>query len=180
MRAAPWIVAAPWVAAAVMVVTLAGCSGGAVIKPTIASGSPFCNHVSTFATQVAALNDAAAESQTTLLQLLAPIESTLKSLESEAPATDTVNGKSLKTDIGTMARVYDDLINELQKTSDVKAALSTVNAKDGQALTDAVGRFDDYSSSVCKVNQAVPGLSSSTTGGPSSPSTTAGPTAPTT
>jgi hypothetical protein len=179
MRAAPWG-AVPWVAAAVMVATLAGCAGGAVIKPTIGSGSPFCSHVATFATQVAVLNDAAAEDRETLLQLLAPIESTLKSLESEAPATDTVNGKLLKDDIATMARVYQDLINELQRTSDVHTALSTVNAKDGQALTDAVGRFDDYSSSVCKVNQVVPGLSSSTTGGPSSPSTTAGPTSPTT
>jgi hypothetical protein len=169
-----------WVAAAVMVVILAGCAGGAVIKPTITSGSPFCSKVAAFATQAGVLNDAAGEDRAALLQPLPPIVASLRSLESEAPAADTVNGKSLKTDIGTMASVYQDLINELQQTSDVRAALSTINTQHGQALTDAVGRFDDYSSSVCKVNQAVPALPSSTTVGPSSPSTTAGPTAPTT
>jgi len=172
---------APFVAGAVLVVALAGCAGGAVIKPTVGAGSPFCNHVSTFATQAAALNDAATQNSTALLQIVPGVATSVKSLANEAPKADTVNGKSVKTDLGTIATAYQDLVSELQHTSDARAALAAVNAREGQALTDAVGRFDSYASGVCKVGQAVPSLpGSSTTTAPGSPATTAGPTAPTT
>jgi len=159
-------------AVGVVALVLAACGTSAVIKSSTTAGSPFCNEVSAFATKAAELNDAAAQTSAELLQLLPDVVNSLKSLESAAPAGDTVNGKSLKTDIGTMATVYQDLIDELQRNSDVKSALGTVNAKDGQALTDAVGRFNDYASAVCKVGQATPSLSTSTTGAPT------GPTAP--
>jgi hypothetical protein len=153
-------------------VVLAACGTSAVIKSSTTAGSPFCNQVSSFATSAAALNDAAALTSAQLLQILPGTVSSLKALQSAAPAGDTVNGKSLKTDIGTMASTYQDLLNELQSNGDVKSALAAVNAKDGQALTDAVGRFNDYASGVCKVGQATPSLSTSTTGVPT------GPTAP--
>ena len=138
---------------------LAGCGASAVIKSTTTAGSKFCNDVSAFANNAAVLTDMAAEPATTLRSQLPPIESRLTALQSEAPAPDTVNSKPLKTDIGTMASVVQDVITELGQTSDVKAALSSVNSRSGQSLTVAVGRFDDYAGSVCKVGEVVPGAS---------------------
>jgi hypothetical protein len=161
-----------WRAAAAAALVLAGCSTGAVIKSSTVAGSPFCTDIATFATKASVLNDAAAQTSAALLQVLPGIVSSLNALEAEAPANDTVNNKPLKTDIATMARVYRDLINELQHNSNVPSALSTVNARDGQALTDSVGRFDSYAGSVCKVGQATPTLSTSTTAAQT------GPTAP--
>jgi len=155
-------------------VLLAGCAGGAVIKPpSITAGSKFCTDVRSFAEQAAGLNDAAGETRAQLLDVLPGTVSTLKSLQAEAPAADTVNGKSLKTDIGTMAAVEQDLLDELQTTTDVRSALKAVNAKDGRAMTDATGRFDAYASAVCKVGQATTGTSGAGT------STTAARTGPT-
>ena len=171
---------ARWMASVALVATLAGCGASAVIKSTTASGSPFCNHIGAFATQAAPLNDAAGEGRSTLLQVLPPIVTALQSLQKEAPAGDTVNTKPLSADIGTMARVMQDLVSELQTTTDVPAALSAVHTKDGQAFTDAVGRFDAYASQQCKVGQAVPTLPSSTTVAPTGPTTTAPASTPTT
>jgi hypothetical protein len=151
---------------------LAACSTSAVIKTTTTAGSPFCTSVEAIATQSAPLNDAAAQTSNELLQQLPPIVTSLKALETAAPATDTVNGKPLKTDIGTMASVNQDIIDELQRNTNVKNALATVNGKEGQAMTDAVGRFDAFASQVCRVGQATPGASTSTTIAPT------GPTAP--
>jgi len=171
---------ARWLAGFALVAILAGCGASAVIKSTTAAGSPFCNHISAFATQAAPLNDAAGESRTALLQVLPPIVSTLQALQKEAPNADTVNTKPLSADIATMARVMQDLINEMQTTTDVPSALAAVHTKDGQAFTDAVGRFDDYAGTVCKVGQAVPTLPSSTTVVPTGPTTTAAVSTPTT
>jgi hypothetical protein len=169
MRAAPRTA----VAVAAAGVLLVGCAGGAVIKPpSVNAGSKFCTDVGSFATQAIGLNDAAGESRAQLLQVLPGTVTSLKSLQAEAPVPDTVNGKSLKTDIGTMAGVYQDVVDALQSTSNVRAALSAVNTKDGQAFTDATGRFDDYAGAVCKVNQAVPGAATTTTAAQT------GPTAP--
>jgi hypothetical protein len=164
---------APWALGAAALALLAGCAGGAVIKPpSITASSKFCTDVQAFASKAAVLTDLAGQDRETLLRELPGIETSLKDLESEAPVPDTVNGKSLKTDIGTMARVVQDLIDALQQSANTRAALSAVNGKDGQALTDAVGRFDDYASAVCKVGQVAPGASTTTTAAPT------GPTAP--
>jgi hypothetical protein len=167
--------AVPWVAAALL---LAGCATSAVIKSSVGAGSPFCNQLASFATQAASLNDAAGETQAQLLQVLPGVVSSLNALGSAAPANDTVNGKLLKNDIATLARVDQDLIDELKHNSDVRSALATVNAKDGQALTDAAGRFDDYSGSVCSVKQATPNLGTSSSSTTSTTGSPTGPTAP--
>jgi hypothetical protein len=181
---------------------LAGCAAGATIKTTIGPGSQFCNDLGTFVPQAAALNDAAGESRATLLQMLPPIQALLAKLQNEAPAGDTVNGKSMKADLGVVARVEGDLLTALQSTSAtdpaaVQKARAPVYAKEGQALTDAVGRLDAYASAVCKVST---GSAPTTTGsppatttssvpatpstavpvGPAAPTTTAAPTTPTT
>ena len=175
---------------------LAGCAGGATIKTTIGPGSPFCNDLTTFAPQAATLNDAAGQSRAALLQELPPIQALLTKLDNEAPTGDTVNGKPLKADVGTVARVYGDLITDLRNASPtdpaaVTKALAAVYAKDGQALTDAVGRLDAYASPVCKVSvpsatattsSSVPGTSTTLAPvGPAAPTTApVGPAAPTT
>jgi hypothetical protein len=164
---------------------LAGCAGGATIKTTIGPGSPFCNDLATFAPEAATLSDAAAQSRATLLQALPPIQALLTKLANEAPTGDTVNGKPVKADVGVVARVYGDLITDLQNASPtdpaaVKKAVAAVDAKEGQALTDAVGRLDAYTSPVCKVSPAATATTSSSV--PSTASTVApvGPAAPTT
>jgi len=185
---------------------LAGCAGGATIKTTIGPGSPFCNDLTTFAPEASTLNDAAAQSRAALLQELPPIQALLVKLENEAPTGDTVNGKPLKADVGVVARVYGDLITDLRNASPtdptaVTKAHEAVDAKDGQALTDAIGRLDAYAGPVCKVSvpsatattsSSVPGAASTvapvgpaapTTAvplGPAAPTTTAPPTSPTT
>jgi hypothetical protein len=164
---------------------LAGCAGGATIKTTIGPGSPFCNDLATFAPEAATLSDAAAQSRATLLQALPPIQALLTKLGNEAPTGDTVNGKPLKADVGVVARVYGDLITDLQNASStdpaaVKKAVAAVDAKEGQALTDAVGRLDAYTSPVCKVSPAATATTSSSVPGAASTVAPVGPAAPTT
>jgi hypothetical protein len=137
---------------AALALLLAACAGGAVIKPpSVGPGSKFCTDVGSVATPLDQLNNAATDSRATLLPLVSSVETGLKTLQNEAPSADTVNGKSLKTDIGTLATITGDIVSQLNQTSDVKTALAAVNAKDGQALTDAVGRFNAYAGTVCKV-----------------------------
>jgi hypothetical protein len=164
---------------------LAGCAGGATIKTTIGPGSPFCNDLATFAPEAATLSDAAAQSRATLLQALPPIQALLTKLANEAPTGDTVNGKPVKADVGVVARVYGDLITDLQNASStdpaaVKKAVAAVDAKEGQALTDAVGRLDAYTSPVCKVSPAATATTSSSVPGAASTVAPVGPAAPTT
>jgi len=167
MRTAPWLAGGTLVA-----VVLGGCAGGAVIKPpSVGPGSKFCTDSASFATSVAQLTDAAGDNRATLLPLVSGIETTLKSLQAEAPAADTVNGKSLKTDIGTIAGIVSDLASQLQQSTDVPATLKAVNAKSGQALTDAVGRFDDYAGTVCKVTGPTTSVATSSTTAPIGPTT---------
>ena len=157
---------------------LAGCAGGATIKTTIGPGSPFCNDLATFAPEAATLSDAAAQSRATLLQALPPIQALLTKLANEAPTGDTVNGKPVKADVGVVARVYSDLITSLRNASPtdpaaVKQALAAVDAKEGQALTDAVGRLDAYAGPVCKVSvPAATATTSSTVPGTASTAST--------
>ena len=171
---------------------LAGCAGGATIKKTIGPGSPFCNDLGTFATRSVALTDAAGSTRADLLQALPPIHDLLVTLQGEAPTGDTVNGKAVKADIGTVATVYAATIAALQRASAtdpaaVRTALASVDATQGQALTDAVNRLDAYTNPVCKVGAVSPSVSTSTTTpasvGPAAPSTvapTTSTTAPTT
>ena len=147
------IVVAGAVAAAVL---LAGCSGGATIpKPSVLPGSPFCTDIGTFATRSAGVADAAGLGRTAFVQAMTPIHTELVKLSGEAPAADTVNGKSLKADLATATGGTSDMISAVESASTdagVKAALATVNAKEGQAMTDAIGRIDAYASQVCKVS----------------------------
>ena len=172
--------------AAASLLLLAGCAKGPTIKSTVGQGSTFCTDIATFANDVVVLNDAAAQSRDELIQTLTPLHAQLVKLEAEAPTADTVNGHSVKEDLGTLVTVYGDLLTELQNASPtdpnaVKNALHTVNAKYGQAATDAVTRLDAYASTVCHVS--IPTTTTSTTGSskPSTTSTTSpqvGPTAP--
>jgi hypothetical protein len=172
-------------AAAASLVLLAGCST-VHIKSTVGQGSQFCTDIATFANDVVVLNDAAAQSRDELIQTLTPLHAQVVKLEAEAPAADTVNGHSVKEDLGTLVTVYSALLTELQNASPtdpnaVKNALHTVNTQHGQAATDAVTRLDAYASNVCKVS--IP-TTTTTAPGASKPSTTAttsaqvGPTAP--
>ena len=173
-------------AAAASLVLLAACAAGPTIKSTVGSSSQFCADITTFANDVVVLNDAAAQSRDELIQTLTPLHEQLVKLEAEAPTADTVNGHSVKQDLGTLVTVYGELLTELQNASPtdpnaVKNALHTVNAKYGQAATDAVTRLDAYASTVCHVS--IPTTTTSTTGSskPSTTSTTSpqvGPTAP--
>lgn len=170
---------------------LAGCAGGATIKTTIGPGSPFCNDLGTFATKAVTLTDAAGSSRAALLQALPPIHDLLVKLQGEAPTGDTINGKPLKADIATVASVYAATIAALQNAgatdpAAVRTALASVDAKQGQALTDAINRLDAYTSPVCKVGAVSPSVSTSTSVpssvgpvGPAAPSTTAPATATT-
>jgi hypothetical protein len=173
-------------AAAASLVLLASCAKGPTIKSTVGPGSPFCTDMATLANDLVVLNDAAAQSRDELIQTLTPLHAQLVKLEAEAPAADTVNGHSVKEDLGTLVTVYGDLLTELQNASPtdpnaVKDALHTINAKYGQAATDAVNRLDAYANTVCHVS--IP-TTTTTTPGSSRPSTTSttsaqvGPTAP--
>jgi hypothetical protein len=168
MRATPWLAGLALVA-----VVLGGCAGGAVIKPpSVGPGSKFCTAVTAFGTAADPFNNAGADNRTTLLPLVSGMATTLKSLQAQAPSADTVNGKSLKADIGTMATTMQDLATQLQQSTDAKVTLNAVNAKDGQAFTDAVGRFDAYAGTVCKVTGPATSLATTSTTG------AIGPTAP--
>jgi len=157
---------------AAVAVVLAACAGGAVIKPpSVGPGSKFCTDVGAVATPLGQLSDAATDNRATLLPLVSGLATSLRSLQNEAPSVDTVNGKSLKTDIGTMATITGDIVSQLNQTSDVKVALNAVNTKEGQALTDAVGRFDDYAGSVCKVTGPTTTVAGPTTTAPIGPTT---------
>ena len=179
------LVAAAAAASLVLLAGLAGCST-VHIKNTVGQGSQFCTDMATFANDVVVLNDAAAQTRDELIQTLTPLHAQLQKLEAEAPTADTVNGHSVKQDLGTLVTVYGELLTELQNASPtdpnaVKNALHTVNAKYGQAATDAVTRLDAYASTVCHVS--IPTTTTSTTGSskPSTTSTTSpqvGPTAP--
>ena len=155
------------------VVVLAGCSG-AVVKSTVGPGSTFCTDLGTFATQSALIADGASFSRAQFLQAMPPIHALVVKLAGEAPSADTVNGKSLKADLTTVASVTADMITAVQAaTSDagVKPALAQVNAKEGQALTVAVGRVDSYTGK-CH-------LSTTTTTSVPATTTTLGPVGPT-
>ena len=171
------IVAACAVTAAVL---LAGCSTGATIpKKSVGPGTKFCNDVGTFATQSPGIADAAGLSRAAFLKAMAPIHTLLATLEGEAPAADTVNGKSLKTDLTTVANATADMISAVESASaatTLKTALAPVNAKEGQALTDAVGRVDAYAGQVCNVSASA---TTTTTAGVATTSTAVplGPTA---
>jgi hypothetical protein len=185
------------VGAVTSVLVLGGC-GGAVIKKSIGPGSPFCTDLATFATQVAPLADAAAETRPALLQTLPPIHALLVKMQAEAPTADTVNGKPLKADVMAVAGIYADLITALQNASAtdpaaVRNALAAVYSKQGLAVTNAVNRLDAYTKPVCGVTTASATSSTTTSSttaptsttvaplGPVAPSTTASPaTTPTT
>jgi hypothetical protein len=154
-------------AGAASLVLLAACATGPTIKSTVSSSSPFCTDMATFANDVVVLNDAAAQSRDELIQTLTPLHAQLVKLEAEAPTADTVNGHPVKEDLGTLVTVYGDLLTQLQAASPtdpnaVKDTLHTVNAKSGQAATDAVTRLDAYASTVCHVS--IPTTTTSTPG----------------
>jgi len=157
-------------------VLLAGCSGGATIpKKSVGPGSTFCTDMGTFAGRDAAIADAAALSRAAFLQTMAPINTLLVKLSGEAPATDTVNGKPLKADLVTITKVTADMVSAVGSASSdagVKPALASVNGREGQALTDAVGRVNAYASQVCAVSAATTstaGVATTTTALPLGP-----------
>ena len=155
------------------VVVLAGCSG-AVIKSPAGPGTTFCNDLGTLANQSAQIADAANFTRAQFLQTMPPIHALVVKLAGEAPSADTVNGKSVKADLTTVATVTADMISAVQSaTGDagVRPALAQVNAKEGQALTVAVGRVDSYTGK-CH-------LSTTTTTSVPATTTTLGPVGPT-
>jgi hypothetical protein len=133
-----------------------GCSTGTSIHSTVGPGSQFCTDLAAFASSAQELENGAGMGRDQLLAALMPVHDLLVKLEAEAPAADTVNGKSVKDDIATLVTVSSQIITDLQTSSStsptaVKDVLNAANAQHGEAVTDAVNRLDAYASSVCKV-----------------------------
>jgi hypothetical protein len=125
--------------------------------------------MSDFATAAQALENGAGMSRDALIAALTPVHAQLVKLEGEAPPTDTVDGKSVKEDLGTLVAVSSELIGELQNVSPsdpaaVQKVLSSVNQQHGEAVTNAVNRLDAYASKVCKISTSTSGPTTSAAG----------------
>jgi len=166
-----------WLAGGVIAaLTVTACASGPSVRASVIKGSPFCNDLSTFAGQLVVLSNEADAPLATLQQAVPPIHAQLLKLAQEAPAADTVNGHSVKADLMTVANVYGDLATALTTASPngpnaVGDVLAAEEAKDGAALTQAVGRLDPYTKDACGV--AVVSPSPSTTTLPAATPTTA-------
>jgi len=167
----------------VAAVGLSACASGPPIKSTVGKGTPLCNEFGTAAALSATLSPA--EPLATLAQQVAAVHAELLKLQSLAPATDSVGGHLLKTDLGTEASGMAQLATLLQNanthsTDPVGNALATAEASLGDELTTVTGRVDDYAKSVCGVAE-VTGITTTTSGGtPATTATTVAPSGPTT
>jgi hypothetical protein len=148
---------------------LAGCSTGPPVHSTIGKGTPFCNDLSAFATQVDALNNAADEPLPVLASQIDAVHQSLVKLVEEAPAADTVGGHTVKSDLTTEASAFPSDPNA------VGNALAAVNAQLGGPLTDATNRLDQYAKKVCGVTVASPNPTTTTSPAASTTSTAPGP-----
>jgi hypothetical protein len=159
---------------------LSACASGPPIKSSVGKGTPFCNEMGTAAALAATLSPS--EPLATLLPQVTAVHAELVKLQGLAPATDTVGGKLLKTDLGIEASGLAQLATQLQNANPhsadpVQTALAAVQASMGGDLTAATGRVDDYAKTVCGVVE-VTGITTTTSG--SAPTvTTIAPSGPT-